>query len=162
MKRIILVMAAIMSCLVVSSCSEEEPIPDYGVALMNKRYCYFSQEGGIDTLYCLNDNGCKMVDILFADSSTYQPVLQTNMNKRDTAFFTEDSIAVGKIAYKEGIFNSMDTEWYSIYRDEKATDVRYIIKAHPVECPYKMVLYFSIKHGSGIVDVIRDSTLQKD
>ena len=148
-------MVAFLMCLPFVSCVEDDP-DNYRCPMVNKGEFRFSQEGGIDTLYVTNNKKYEVWNVELSEMGTHNPILEAYMCNKDTVFLNNEKEPVGHITYKEGKLYSLDTEWYSVYRDEKAKDLRYIIQAHPSQDTHEMYLLLTIKHGSLAVKLTRE------
>ncbi len=147
--------AALVSLPIVSSCSEDDPI-NSRCPSVNKNQFIFSQEGGVDTLYLTDKEKYEVHNITLVERDTRNPLLEAYMSKGDTAFVNSKNELVGKVSYKGGTLLSLETEWYSVHRDESYKDLRYIVQAHPSKDTYEMELLLTIKNGGLAVRLVRE------
>ena len=156
LQRIVIGCAAMLAGLsIVSSCVEDDP-DNYRTAMLNKKIFSFGEAGGIDTLYATDNDNYEISSVQLQDTADYSSIFDAEMGQGDTAFVNDKNETIGKITYQDGLFYSLETEWYSVYKDESDNGFRYIIKAHPGDCHYELSLFVSLKHGSSMVLVKRE------
>ena len=148
-------MVASLVCLpFVSSCVEDDP-DNFSPAMLNKYTFSFGEEGGVDTLYATDNRSYKVWIASLEDTASYWSVYDAYMSKGDTAFVNDKNEVVGKVTYQKGRFHSLETEWYSVRKDDSTKDFRYILEAHPGQCPYNLSLYITLKNGASTVRLVR-------